>query len=685
MSIPEKISKIKDILSEKYYLNFNKYKYQLKARVKKTVPEEIEALKNEIEKYKVISFDVFDTCLFRVVDNYIDSRKIKSLEYGRIFNKKNKFYRKNWKTAYQNTLKNLDEDKEEATIFEIYNEFIKITGERNVVAEDLVEMEKNIELQLSYRNPMIFEVYKKAKESGKKILFISDMYLPKEVIREMLEKNGYKPENLYVGSEFRKTKAKGTMYDFILKNEGLNPSEIMHIGDNINSDVKKAREKGISAFHFREKSLNVSLFDIERKLYKTADLKINESLTIGLARRNSLLNPSGLENDEKELYNIGYEVIGPTHFFYLLWIIEQAQKNNLKKLFFLSRDGYYLEKHFQKLKKKFNLDIKGEYLFSSRKLYFLPRFYEINEESVKVYTNAQQKLKAKDFLSRLGIDYKEYETEIEKCGFSSSEEIITDDSGNFLGEENRLKAEKLIFSVKEKIEEIAIADRKKFLDYVKEKGVNSKHAGLVDIGWNATSLMHTNDILYSEGLNYPMGFYFGTWSKARECEEKEYNIKSFFMKFDQPRFRRNIIKGSIALLELMFTAPHPTIVGLKKQSENWEPVYEEDKLDEGNKKVIEFLFRGVDQYIADILSMPGVNPKTSSTYIELVLNKLVLNPNYHQARVLGKHKHKISFGSVSQMVPIAPEPQTKLTNANKKKMVVESYWKAGTKRLLKGK
>lgn len=78
-----------------------------------------------------------------------------------------------------------------------------------------------------------------------KVIFTSDMYLESDVIRKILEKNGYTEEDkIYLSSEVKVSKSKGKLFDYIIKDIDLKPEEIIHIGDNYCSDYQQAKKEG---------------------------------------------------------------------------------------------------------------------------------------------------------------------------------------------------------------------------------------------------------------------------------------------------------------------------------------------------------------------------------------------------------------------------------------------------------
>ena len=72
------------------------------------------------------------------------------------------------------------------------------------------------------KHPENYELYKFAKDNHKKIIITSDMYLPKDFLEKVLQQNGYDEiDKIYVSSEYKKTKATGTLYQQILKDNNI--------------------------------------------------------------------------------------------------------------------------------------------------------------------------------------------------------------------------------------------------------------------------------------------------------------------------------------------------------------------------------------------------------------------------------------------------------------------------------
>ena len=54
------------------------------------------------------------------------------------------------------------------------------------------------------------------------------------------------------------TKHAGTLYNYVLTENNIKASQILHIGDNKNSDILQARKKGIKTLYFPRTSYDTN-------------------------------------------------------------------------------------------------------------------------------------------------------------------------------------------------------------------------------------------------------------------------------------------------------------------------------------------------------------------------------------------------------------------------------------------
>ncbi len=297
--------------------------------------------------YDVISFDIFDTLIFRPMDVpsdmfYLIGERLGISDYKNIRIYAEYDARIKCKEKYNHT---------EINLLDIY---IQLEEELGLDYREGMKVENEMELSLCFANPFMKKVWDKLKEMGKKIVVTSDMYLPLSTIEKLLYKNGYEGcFKLYLSNEYSKSKADGSLFREVI-NDNPN-SQIIHIGDNTNSDIKMANKNGIKALLYPNVNHNISL-------YRSEDM----SYIIGSAYRgivsNYLYNGLSVYSMEYEYGFIygGLFVLGYCHFIY-----EYVKKHNIDRLLFLSRDGDTLMKAYLSIYPK--EESKCRYAYWSRK------------------------------------------------------------------------------------------------------------------------------------------------------------------------------------------------------------------------------------------------------------------------------------------------------------------------------
>lgn len=76
------------------------------------------------------------------------------------------------------------------------------------------------------------------------------MYLSRETINKILEKNGYiDNEKLYLSSEIKLSKSRGDLFKYVLNDLKIESMQMLHIGDNYRPDVEIPRKLKINSMH----------------------------------------------------------------------------------------------------------------------------------------------------------------------------------------------------------------------------------------------------------------------------------------------------------------------------------------------------------------------------------------------------------------------------------------------------
>lgn len=306
-------------------------------------------LAKRLQQYDIISFDVFDTLLFRPFSSptdlfFVMGGKLSYLDFERI---RREVENKTRQIAYQKN------GTYEVTISDIWNTMEEETG---IPKEKGMEMEIETEIELCFGNPYMLEVFHYLKEAGKKIICISDMYLSSETIRSMTDKCGFKGISQYfISCECSASKSDGTLYTYVKERLGRDKTYI-HVGDHPVSDIEKAKECEFATEFYR----NVNLAG---KPYRSEDMSaITGSVYRGLV--NAHIH-NGLHVYSRE-YELGFIYGGLFVLGYCRWIHEYVQTHTIDKILFLARDGDILHQVYDMLYPQENREGKTEYVYWSR-------------------------------------------------------------------------------------------------------------------------------------------------------------------------------------------------------------------------------------------------------------------------------------------------------------------------------
>lgn len=338
------------------------------------------------EKIKYVSFDIFDTVVSRPLYTptdlfvFLDKEYRKEIESGIDFSKIRIFAEKEVRKkqfAKDSTI-------EEITLDEIYDYIFDIYNIPKLLLNKLKEKEQELEIRFSNKRKTFFEVYSLALALNKKVIFTSDMYLPENTIRKILEKNDYfEYQKLYLSSTLKKMKATGSLYKYVLNDIKINPEEMIHIGDNYNSDYAIPQKMKINCFHV-QKAIDVM---VDRTITNELSQMLTNSLpfwydtiqsTEFLGVRTMLAvvaneyfdNPFRPFNRESDFNGdpslIGYYALGMYMFSVTNWLLKSTD-GKFDKISFMARDGYLVMEVYKVLKKMFDSAPQEEYMYVSRK------------------------------------------------------------------------------------------------------------------------------------------------------------------------------------------------------------------------------------------------------------------------------------------------------------------------------
>lgn len=190
---------------------------------------------------KVVSFDIFDTLLVRPALHPKDIFHVIAAKVNSAYDVD--FIKMRWNAEEETGISN-------PSIHDIYAHIQRKYGLDAVIAEALLAEEISCETVMLAPREDIKRCYDEAVKLGKRVIAVSDMYIPAEILHSLLQSKGYEHIcALYVSCEYDRRKSDGSLYDIVITAENVHPSEILHIGDNAQADCQAALLHHITALH----------------------------------------------------------------------------------------------------------------------------------------------------------------------------------------------------------------------------------------------------------------------------------------------------------------------------------------------------------------------------------------------------------------------------------------------------
>ena len=314
-------------------------------------------LLDEIKSHDVITFDIFDTLLCR---RTFQPQDVFALMESNDIVEGFPFMRE--------TIQ--EEIAPEVTIYEIYNAIREKSHLSNKQVDELMLREIAKEKQVLYLRQRIVECFKQCCEMGKEVYLVSDMYLPKAVLEEILQEkgiSGYK--DLLISCEYGVSKANGLFE--ILKAQ-IGDKSCLHIGDNHHRDYICAKDAGIDAFEIVSpiKMMEMSTYKDLLSYTKT----LEQRMTLGMLTSVLFNDPFALYQSKgrpfvNNVYLWGYSYIAPLVLMFMSWMVNCLNEEKDAVVLFAARDGFLFQKIYNVFKEKLVMNDlpKDIYLLISRR------------------------------------------------------------------------------------------------------------------------------------------------------------------------------------------------------------------------------------------------------------------------------------------------------------------------------
>lgn len=586
---------------------------------------------NNVPRVKVISFDIFDTLLYRVTGGpesvfILMQRELFKKSFPYDFDQMFIAYFPDLRINAPLLLRN--RIGREASFDEIYQFISEVSDLSDAQAEVLKELELRTEVKVLRPIVENVEVLNQLFQEGRKVIITSDMYLSKSTLREFLRPfiTSIDEIEIFVSSEYEKTKRSGLLYGEVLKKYDIPPQELVHLGDDWGADVVPAQQQGILAMHLPRQGFD----GWEQEFRNTGIPELVASSYV-----------SKVIPKNNDIHEVGVSIAGPLLTSYVLWVINEAKSRNIKNLFFLARDGYILKEIAKRVIGENCEGLNLEYLRLSR-FSVVTASYCVNwsEDTWNFVFLEVPTVKFADVAARLLLNTEELYRVIKEAGYGG---VVPD------------RVDKIVASyikqgltsnaqMRKIIEERSLKKKNNLLKYLNKSGFNSKDSVLIDVGWKGTIQDFLYKILSSSNNGVSLlGFYFGLCVYTANQSRFNKKIAYACYPFSKLRFDTSVFR----FLEIFTHANEPSISGY---ADNGEPLLADSYLLE-NENFVTNLQKGIVEYAAKVNELKLLELVSTGSNCDLYLLK-IQNPDIKLANALGDYCY--SLGTNDEIrVPIA--------------------------------
>lgn len=429
------------------------------------------------------------------------------------------------------------ENRKEIIFDDIYSCF-DLPAEKK---REIQSYEVNAEEVLLHPNKEMVEFYNFCRKT-KKVAIISDMYLPKKFFERVLTRHKLEFDYIFVSSELNATKRDdGEIFSLAALSLGVAPNRILHIGDSFRSDVERAREKSFHTFHY-----------VESRHESNTPANFSESLSFSLYRTEKT-------NLKNEFEKIGFNFGGPAISAFMEFLEKETQNDGIETLLFISRDGYIMN---EVCGGKLGGDhVRSGYFYGSRTSFNMSAITIENfSDFIPFLVSGCLGLSTHEVLERIDVE----------C---PSSEVLSDLG---LGDDVRITEDNLdllldfLTSYKWPIIRRASENRKALFSYLLSLGIKpGTKLGLVDVGWSGTTLEAFSRAL-SGMFDVDLTGYFLCLVDTPERKERSRKLRMKSLLNSDVLSESEIVSiyKRRVIAELMFTAPHASVIGYSFDSED---------------------------------------------------------------------------------------------------------------------
>jgi FMN phosphatase YigB (HAD superfamily) len=433
----------------------------------------------------------------------------------------------------------------DVSFVEIMNELSVSIGLNEQERKMVAELEAETEVSLATAVRFGADVAEYALSKGMEVVVVSDNYMSSAHIVNMAQSAGLawvQQDNVIVSSEHGSMKHNGTLWDVVLQKLNVDPSLVLHVGDDSLADGEIPAKRGIATY------INNHMRRSHRHMMNTSPAVLPFSRMEAHIRNTTV----GSEADAAESLSALVAMIVAAQIVDARGVLSQRE---VAGVHFVARDGFLAHSVWEKLR-KMGWDLPESSYFSfSRSVVWRAGIQIVDESTMAKFIGDDEELTVPRLERRLGCSLESTIDPTATISAATARQILVANSDNILAASAEL--------------------RERMLGYLETQGLLAHgHHVVIDLGWTGSSIADLAKIV-SEATNGQSiiegrltGLYWDAWPQRVRVALHGFAMDDFHTVDDNLR-----LLGILNLLEVVVTAPHGSVVGYGDAASGFAPQY----------------------------------------------------------------------------------------------------------------
>ncbi|MFC5381880.1 hypothetical protein [Aquipuribacter nitratireducens] len=232
------------------------------------------------------------------------------------------------------------------------------------VGQRLAELELEVERSLLRTWPAARRMVDAERASSGRVVYVSDMYLPARFIEDQLRTHGLFTDGdaLFVSHAHGATKRTGMLFPAVADALGVRTSDLVHHGNDVRNDVRGPARAGARGIGLTDG--NPTRYEQTLEQHR----RVTDGVTSVMAgsARLARLHAAPADARQRALVDVAAGAMSPLLTAYVEWLLAQAERRGLQRLYFVARDGQVLLRIAQRLVDRRGRGPELRYLYASR-------------------------------------------------------------------------------------------------------------------------------------------------------------------------------------------------------------------------------------------------------------------------------------------------------------------------------